>query len=426
MTAEIAVLNKSAVVLAADSAVTIGGGAAAKIFNTANKIFEVSEQNPIGLMVFNRLDFMDLPIEVVAKEFRRDNRGIEYDTVQDCANGFFEYLSTKISCSTETLLLNFEIVASDVISVVEERFNRAVRKQINETGKILRSKFNELLKKELKNEIARLEQLNNAEGFNRVTLTESERGIVQGIAEERFRRVGLQLTKVNLDLFKRFVGASIHKEELSNALTGLVFAGFGKDEICPSIVHYEMDGILSGRLKYCLRNEVDIDRNGPAADVLGFAQDDMVQAFINGVDPGYRQYMQALLREGAEAAGRMILDPVLKDSTGVENFLSGLSDQFDTLAEDLMKRADDFSDQWYTRDVKDMVRSMPKEELATLAESLIEITSLKRKVTRDRETVGGEVDVAVISRSEGLVWVKRKHYFPSELNSRFFERRSRR
>lgn len=69
-----------------------------------------------------------------------------------------------------------------------------------------------------------------------------------------------------------------------------------------------------------------------------------------------------------------------------------------------------------------MIRSMPKQELATLASSLIEITSLKRKVSRVQETVGGEVDVAVISKSEGFVWTKRKHYFPAELNKRFFVR----
>jgi hypothetical protein len=69
-----------------------------------------------------------------------------------------------------------------------------------------------------------------------------------------------------------------------------------------------------------------------------------------------------------------------------------------------------------------MVRAMPKQELGTLASSLIEITSLKRKVSRGQETVGGEVDVAVISKSEGFVWIKRKHYFPAELNARFFNR----
>ena len=35
---------------------------------------------------------------------------------------------------------------------------------------------------------------------------------------------------------------------------------------------------------------------------------------------------------------------------------------------------------------------------------------------------GGEVDVAVISKSEGMVWVRRKHYFPADLNARFFAR----
>jgi hypothetical protein len=30
--------------------------------------------------------------------------------------------------------------------------------------------------------------------------------------------------------------------------------------------------------------------------------------------------------------------------------------------------------------------------------------------------VGGAVDVAVISRGDGFVWLKRKHYFSQELN----------
>jgi hypothetical protein len=36
------------------------------------------------------------------------------------------------------------------------------------------------------------------------------------------------------------------------------------------------------------------------------------------------------------------------------------------------------------------------------------------------ETVGGPIDVCVISRGDGLVWIKRKHYFSQELNHQFF------
>lgn len=74
------------------------------------------------------------------------------------------------------------------------------------------------------------------------------------------------------------------------------------------------------------------------------------------------------------------------------------------------------------KEIEDMVEFMPKPELAKMAEALIDLTSMKRKVSRGLETVGGPVDVAVISKSEGFVWVKRKHYFPAEINARFFER----
>ena len=38
----------------------------------------------------------------------------------------------------------------------------------------------------------------------------------------------------------------------------------------------------------------------------------------------------------------------------------------------------------------------------------------------DSETVGGPVDVAVISKGDGFIWIDRKHYFRKELNDHFF------
>jgi hypothetical protein len=57
--------------------------------------------------------------------------------------------------------------------------------------------------------------------------------------------------------------------------------------------------------------------------------------------------------------------------------------------------------------------------MANLDETLINLQSLKEKVTKNSETVGGPVDVAIITKNEGLIWVKRKHFFDIELNSRF-------
>ena len=38
----------------------------------------------------------------------------------------------------------------------------------------------------------------------------------------------------------------------------------------------------------------------------------------------------------------------------------------------------------------------------------------------ESETVGGPIDVAVISKGDGFIWIKRKHYFKAELNPQFF------
>ena len=68
----------------------------------------------------------------------------------------------------------------------------------------------------------------------------------------------------------------------------------------------------------------------------------------------------------------------------------------------------------------------PKEEMAALAEALVDTTSLRRKMDSQLETVGGPIDVAIISKSDGFVWIKRKHYFDLELNKDYVQRREKR
>ena len=64
---------------------------------------------------------------------------------------------------------------------------------------------------------------------------------------------------------------------------------------------------------------------------------------------------------------------------------------------------------------------LDKEDMAELVESLISITHLNRRITMSEEGVGGPIDVAIISKGDGFVWKKRKHYFKPELNQMFFD-----
>lgn len=60
MTAEVAIANKQAVALAADSAVSIGPSAD-KIYTTALKIFQLAEGAPVGIMVSGAAEFLGIP-----------------------------------------------------------------------------------------------------------------------------------------------------------------------------------------------------------------------------------------------------------------------------------------------------------------------------------------------------------------------------
>jgi hypothetical protein len=151
----------------------------------------------------------------------------------------------------------------------------------------------------------------------------------------------------------------------------------------------------------------------------------MMKSFLDGIDPSIKTYFEGIIRSAVNDSSLEILKSLLNDDTKANAALERLRPALDRIAGDINKKADEYVVKHSSKPIRDMIRAMPKQELAMLASSLIEITSLKRKVTREQETVGGEVDVAIISKSEGFVWVKRKHYFPAELNTRFFERNYR-
>lgn len=77
----------------------------------------------------------------------------------------------------------------------------------------------------------------------------------------------------------------------------------------------------------------------------------------------------------------------------------------------------------FIKGIVDAVDSFNIEDMAKMAESLISITNLQRHFSSSEESVGGPVDVAVITKSEGFVWVNHKQWFQQEMNPQMLERR---
>jgi hypothetical protein len=421
MTAEIAILNKLAVALAADSAVTIGQPPNAKIYNTVNKIFELSEFRPVGIMVYGRLDFMGVPYESLIKEYRASLGRKSFARIHEYRADFRKYLSDCVKIDDEDRRLNLEHVLSGFFRPLSVEIQRLIWADISAHGALRKNKVNGIAQTLLRGKIKELRATEFAPGFTKKVLPPEAVPVVDMLIGRYF--VGWTPNEGSKTLLREYAGYALSKGVLSPDLrSGIVIAGFGDDDIFPSLEAMELDGIVLGRLKYLDGRSVDIDRKGPEADVLGFAQDDMVKSFVDGVDPNLRKYVDELLETAVKDTAKTLLVTIISDDQQRKDIYDVLEPILDNLVKDLYDKIDKRVIERSSRPIKDMVRAMPKQELGTLASSLIEITSLKRKVSRGQETVGGEVDVAVISKSEGFVWIKRKHYFPADLNARFFNR----
>ena len=92
MTTKIAILNRQAVALAADSAVTIGRS---RVWNNANKLFSLSPVNDIGIMIYGSGDFVGISWETIIKNFRKEFGLKVYAKVSDFGDEFLTYLRSN-------------------------------------------------------------------------------------------------------------------------------------------------------------------------------------------------------------------------------------------------------------------------------------------------------------------------------------------
>jgi hypothetical protein len=171
-------------------------------------------------------------------------------------------------------------------------------------------------------------------------------------------------------------------------------------------------------LKIAQDQSMEITRDNPSA-ILAFAQKEMVQRFMTGIDPSLSRIIPRLFRSSMMQNCFDVLekygDPAHRTDEVKGLIRESVNESIKAIAAPFKKiQMQNFADP-----IIQMVSLLPKDELPNLAESLVGLTSLKRHVSIDAETVGGPIDVALISKADGFIWIKRKHYFRPELNPHF-------
>lgn len=405
MTAEVAILNKSAVALATDSAITISVGEQhEKIYDTGDKLFELSNKNPIGIMIYNGVEFLGVPLQTIIKSYR--DACPSFTHVEKCADHFLNHL-LQISQSTDQQIVDANassIIASFLKSIAEEFRNSFFEMAMaNKNFELPDDKLAAVLDEKIKRYEGQLDRHAPAKfvgSKKSLAIKQSDLDIIEKFIEHFF---GPATDDQKTRLFK-LCQKFLLSDRFSRGRTGLIFAGFGSKETFPSLFAYEIDGIVSGCLRYKETEKCDIDRKGPKARVIPFAQRRMVERFLYGVDGDIERTVQKYCRESLSNLNDAVLGQIeFPDEATKVELARRLKNAEASFLLGLQKKTFDVIKSAYGSDIEDMVEFMPKAEIAKMAEALIELTSIKHRVSRGMETVGGPVDVAVISRSEGLV-----------------------
>lgn len=419
MTSEVLILNKRAVVLAADSAVTTSGGDHPRYSKSANKIFELSQNGTVAATIYGNANLDLVPWEVALKMFRSRQGHVSFNKLSEYTDAVIAFLSGN------NQLFPPEIRAKQT----ESQFDVALKLILENVEGHDRLVFDvnvpEAERKDrwLKQKI-RVKDMLDGWGIADA-LTQAPLDLLlenPGSWEQRARS---QLEKVPslagidpLGLAQLGLQLRYACPQLVLPYTGLVIAGYGDEQLFPTYQHLKVYGHIGNELFYENVKSFEVTHAGIAM-IQPLAQTSMIEMFTDGFSPS----LEKIISSEGEIAIRNVFDELRTAGTEIAQ---------DVEQSIRLRVHEQFMKKWKMENWKqnfhpliDVLQSLNVQEMAHLAESLLSLESLKERVTSPSETVGGPIDVAAITKSEGLIWIKRKHFFDPGLNMRYAARLER-
>lgn len=425
MTAEIAIMNKTALAFAADSAVTYRGReGSVKIFNSANKIFRLSRYHPVGIMVYGNAEFMKVPWETIIKIYKESIGSKKFDTLEKYSKDFISFIGNNELFFPKqeqeiqfilSLCRNLAIVMNAASKIIDDE----VKKQLDKNGEIPQTLPQQLLLDFL---LDRHCHLKKESGPNLIDGKKYLNGLVDKYHDKINEYIssiyGNYLTSDNITrkLFSYCI--DLYCKEINNEFSsGVVIGGYGEKDIFPVVHSFECEGVIKKKMKYRERS-LDKISNRDNASIQPFAQRDVIDIFIQGTDEKYATFIIENIYSLMEIYHHEILNSLKGVKREIKDRILSINKDFkDNKMNELQTKSKKYLHINFIQPIIEVVSFLPKNELAEMAESLINIMSFRKRISANSdETVGGPIDVAVISKGDGFAWIKHKHYFDPHLN----------
>lgn len=430
MTTEIAVINRLGVALAADSAVTIPGyDGADKVFDTGDKLFELSELFPIALMVNGSMDFLGVPWEIIAKEFRcSPPEAPETLSMEGWMESFLTFLAKHPTVKPDDVRRWQDTLIREELEELSEEVRDRLEEVASHDGEqnlqhVLQRLYIEAMQERIE-ALVKTTTLDSLKGLTEEDVIPTVRSLVGELDTDV---LPFEPNADQREIFSRLLAQRLLKDLDRLTATGLIVAGFGGCDLFPSLYAVEIDGHVAQKLRYRQSHNVTIKRGGDTGTAISFAQTDVVDRLLRGTDNRFIDRAREFIKENVSGSLEINFDRLklrIVKSDGSEIPVAEMGGLLgDLIASQFESKFVAKLTQEFERKFKETIALMPKQDLIELAEALVSITAIERKASDDAGTVGGPIDVALITRSEGFVWVKRKHHFSAELNPRYMWRR---
>lgn len=424
MTAELVIMNKKAVAIAADSAMTTMGK---KVFSSENKIFQLSRYEPVAILLWDSANFMGIPFELLIKKYRKDVLNSKsYSRLYSYFGSFCNYLQNSEDLYSEdqeksyiTSQINayYEVLTTKIQNLFLDKINSY---RGYNTLELMNEAANEVINTDY-------ELFNNKKNLDSIKpiFLEKYKNIInqenKKIQEKKFRDIIIDEEKLQKNIISIFIKAELYDQPYK-IKTGVAVCGYGNSEIFPSLKSSNLYGVLGKTLLFEEEHSEIIDHNKESC-IRGFAQTEMIESFLFGIHPFFYNEIIEMISKILESFPETIIKPIkeLTEDQKAEylrrwNNKNSRTELSQTIQNNLFYKSLDM----HYHPILNIVKILPKDELANMAEVLINLTSFKRRLSFEAETVGGPIDVAVLSRGDGFVWIKRKHYFSRELNQQYF------
>jgi hypothetical protein len=405
MTSEIAVMNQRAVALAADSAVTLIDGRTVVVRNEQRKLYQLAENQPVGVMFYGVADLMGHPWDHLIDHFQKSVRG-PFAHLGDYGAGF-----------------------TGMLDHLEEFFPRD--KHRDEYRRLLASVFGYILRlaeyfqQTAMQGHADLAILDAAiehvwrdyqfqqDGSPRADLPCFPAGFASTVQRDHREAIeeligyGFAQTGLGQQALQRLRDIAVFcvvKDLFLEDVTGLVVGGFGTEDRYPVVSTWFVSAIVSGIAK---RSEVSHDAidTETRSKIRIYADSEVTNAFIRGIDfnlerrlyGGFAQMMAGLVDEVVDAFPDA-------DSATRENVRHSYQSAVPMYLEMFRGMMASYQQQAFINPVLRVLEIATRGDLADTARELVGLNVFKKRIMAQRETVGGEIAVAVISRDGGFQW----------------------